>query len=295
MLGACSTQENFGQMRTGVVANLENKVSTTATNADAPSAQQASQPGDPTSGQVLVLTPRCGGAEIHGNSQIKARHLQINSKDLSYALEMDGASKVFGDVSVVGKAKASQNQITGALEIGAEVMTDPLENLGDVPSTGLTMRSSSELVVNNNQTLSPGIYRGGIKITAQAKVNLKPGIYKIDRGALEVEGGATLTGTGVLVALDADECKAMLVTGNSKVKLSAIESGDYQGIALFKDNSRRSGQVSINGGGQVEVTGRIQGPGMDLEVTGNSQLIGFKSLTVRELKETGGALIAAAQ
>ena len=49
------------------------------------------------------------------------------------------------------------------------------------------------------ETLNPGVYCNGMDIHAGSNVTLNPGIYYVDRGSLNVNGGATLTGTGATI------------------------------------------------------------------------------------------------
>ena len=68
-----------------------------------------------------------------------------------------------------------------------EVRPDPLATLVAPSTSGVTVRSSVKLVQNGGTiVLEPGVYQGGIQLKSSAKAYLRPGIYIIQGGGLEM-------------------------------------------------------------------------------------------------------------
>ncbi len=99
------------------------------------------------------------------------------------------------------------------------VVADPLAALVPLShgaGTSFTLRSSSRLTCRNmtcgpygNGVLEPGIYRGGINLSGQAVVFLRPGIYILQGGGLDV-------GTGTLCSVDVVPAIALTATTCAK-------------------------------------------------------------------------------
>ena len=51
--------------------------------------------------------------------------------------------------------------------------------------------------MNSDETLNPGVYCGGIKVTGNAKVTFNPGLYVLRGGEFEAGGSSELSGDGV--------------------------------------------------------------------------------------------------
>ena len=108
-------------------------------------------------------------------------------------------------------------------------------------------------------TLSPGVYCGGMKLTASANVTLSPGIYYIDGGPLSVSGSAALSGSGVTLVFvncptNGQPCAN--INGGATINLTAPSSGPTAGIALFGDRNMPVGTAfSLTGGANQIING----------------------------------------
>jgi hypothetical protein len=80
---------------------------------------------------------------------------------------------------------------------------------------------------------SPGVYCGGMYLNNNARVTLKPGVYVLKGGTLNVEGKATLEGTGVTLFLTQGARLNILTTSN--ISLAAPAAGPTAGVLLFGD------------------------------------------------------------
>jgi len=90
------------------------------------------------------------------------------------------------------------------------------------------------VIVNQNRTLNPGVYCGGLTILGKSKVKLNPGIYIIHNGLLKVAGSASMTGENVGFYLSG-LLTLMLFDSGSTIDLTAPKDGPLAGILFFED------------------------------------------------------------
>ena len=96
-------------------------------------------------------------------------------------------------INMVGGYSLGPLVVTPPPVTGATAVPDPLADIEAMSTTGMTVRSSSKLVLNNvTQVLQPGIYNGGIELRNSSIALLRPGIYVIDGGGLDVGSQASL-------------------------------------------------------------------------------------------------------
>ena len=91
--------------------------------------------------------------------------------------------------------------------------------------TGCTEQN---FTAKNTITISPGVYCEGIKLNAGANVTLNPGIYYLDGGDLTVNGGATMTGSGVTLVFTSQNRNSFAtasVNGNATINLTPPTTG----------------------------------------------------------------------
>ena len=79
--------------------------------------------------------------------------------------------------------------------LGTPPAPDPFADL-DIPDVGACDSGPPRTVISSNQTISPGVFCGGLRIQ-NAEVIFEPGEYYIDGGDLEFLTNAQVTGDGV--------------------------------------------------------------------------------------------------
>src|SRR6266571_2914981 len=107
-------------------------------------------------------------------------------------------------------------------------------------------------------TISPGVYCGGINLNAGANVTLSPGIYYLDQGNLQVNGGATMTGTGVTLVFTSStghNYANATIGGGATINLTAPTTGDTAGIVIFGDRNMPAGTTFKFEGGASQIFG----------------------------------------
>ena len=90
------------------------------------------------------------------------------------------------------------------------------------------------IIINQNKTLNPGVYCGGLTILGNSKVKLNPGVYIINNGLLKVSGTATMTGENVGFYLSG-MLTLMLFDSGTTIDLTAPKDGPLAGILFFED------------------------------------------------------------
>ena len=90
------------------------------------------------------------------------------------------------------------------------------------------------IILNQNKTLNPGVYCGGLTILGNSKVKLNPGVYIIHNGLLKVSGTASMTGENVGFYLSG-LLTLMFFDSGTTIDLTAPKDGPLAGILFFED------------------------------------------------------------
>jgi hypothetical protein len=138
---------------------------------------------------------------------------------------------------------------------------------GKCDYTGVTIGTSNKGV----ETLSPGVYCGGLSVHS-AEVVLLPGFYQIQDGPLELQGNASVTGSGVSILLSGSNA-ALDLQGSPKLNLTAMLTGPLAGIAISSNTAASPRLVSkLQGSPDVTLTGSIRLPNQTLKMQGSPAL-----------------------
>jgi len=242
-------------------------------------------PGNNGQGCVLSLSGTASGAvTTKGNSVVTLSQCSVydDSNDPS-ALVNSGTADISAlSVNVVGNISGGAGITTTQ---GTNVGTSPAAD----PYAGVVMPSFSgcdhnNLTVKDTETLSPGVYCNGLQLNAGAVVTLSAGVYFIDRGSLQVAGGATIQGTGVTIVFTSStgsNYADATINGGATVAITAPTTGATAGLAIFADRAMpTSTTFKFNGGtgqvlgGAVYVPhGALQYAGGDVTHAGCTQVI----------------------
>jgi len=229
-------------------------------------------------GCTLSLDKTAAAAtKVQGNAKINliGCDLYDNSSDPG-ALSVGGSGSVSAQaVDIVGGSLNGTTGITTqqGLYTGASPATDPYANVSAPKFSGCTQTNYSDNS-KNPVTLSPGVYCGGISLNANANVTLNPGVYYLDQGSLSVNGGATLTGTGVTLVFTSStgsNYATATINGGATVNLSPPTSGATQGIVMFGDRNMPIGtSFKFNGGASQTLSGAIYIPRGAIDFAGGA-------------------------
>lgn len=245
--------------------------------------------------------------------------LQVNS---SCSAASGGALATNGNATTLTVAGGAVLRLAGeykpqALTISPaplehmSTISDPLEGLPPIDENGLPVRSNSKLILNNtSQVLEPGVYKGGIELRNSSQAFLRPGIYFLKGGGLDVGAQAKvfsipagLSSTadatwdadcpratcGVLIyntAATSGTMGQISIAAGSTLRLRSYypdadallgyQYADYLNLLLWQDanpvptNTYEQPPVRLNGGGAVTVSGTVYAPSAAVEMGGGS-------------------------
>ncbi len=136
--------------------------------------------------------------------------------------------------SAGGKVQTSNANFSPAPTTDCPVLADPL-SARTAPPVG-ACNYADEVVDGMSTTLHPGVYCGGLRLTNHAVADLASGIYIIKDGPLIVDGGASMSGTGVGIFLTGSGAN-LTFDADSTIDLSAPKDGPLAGILIYDDPS----------------------------------------------------------
>ena len=211
-------------------------------------------------------------------------------------------------IRLVGGYAAGSMTITPTPTTGVAPVGDPLAKLPPVDVASLPVRSNSRLVLSNEtRILQPGVYRNGIQLRNSSVALLRPGIFVIEGGGLEIGAQASVLSISSSVTTPnyanwAGDCPAnacgvlifntsgaqamgqLSVAAGSTVKLRAYDPdaiagggvADFENILIWQDANPvptatyAQPILQLNGGGNVDIRGTVYAPSAKVEMGGNS-------------------------
>lgn len=106
--------------------------------------------------------------------------------------------------------------------------------------------AATNLVISSGtQSLNPGVYCGGIKVTGGATVTVNPGTFIIKDGPLTVENNSTLMGSDVGFYFTGSNAGLNFASGANTISLSAPVNGLLAGLLFFEDRNVVAGQTHV--------------------------------------------------
>jgi hypothetical protein len=206
---------------------------------------------DPSSPGALTLI---GSAQLVSNGTV-----QVDSNSSS-ALTINNSGKGTAPAfNIVGgyKQDGAWSPLVGSIITGASSVVDPLASLPPVPSTGLPTFATSPMNGNGSQTISPGIYNGGLSIGGGQTVTMSPGVYWMKGGTFSIANGAAVTGNGVTIYCDGSGSSGgVSFQGGGVISLTAPTSGTYAGVVIY-ENRTSSQPINIANGSTTTISGTI--------------------------------------
>lgn len=224
-------------------------------------------------GCVLSLDKGAAAAlAAKGSSSVdlKGCSMYDNSANAA-AMSVTGSAKISAlSIGVVGGLSENGGiTTTDGVRTGIGAVTDPYAG-ATFPVPGSCDHNNFK--ANKPETLSPGVFCGGISINAGVEVTLNPGIYYIDGGDLSVNGGATLKGDGVTIVFTAKnktDWPTATINGGATVNLTPPTSGPTAGIVMFGDPNMPAGtDFKLNGGASQYIGGVIYLPKGEVDFAG---------------------------
>lgn len=208
-----------------------------------------------------------GGVKVVGDSVF------VNS-DSNIAVSLNGnASIEASSLEISGNLDdlKGNSEIIAPVHTGVQPIPDPLRYLPEPDAGDYPVRATSPVSVDGNEerTFLPGVYEGGIKITANGFATFQPGIYIMRGGGFEFSGNGGMIAEGVMIYnMAGADGGGITITGNGSVQLTPPTSGTYRGISLFQERSQ-SDLIKLSGNGEMRITGVAYVPAAEAVITGN--------------------------
>lgn len=224
---------------------------------------------------VLALNGIAAGATtVQGTADIVLNSCSMftNSSNASAMRVVGNATVSAVSVGAVGGI-SGENRIstTQGITSGQSPLNDPYENKTIPAFSGCDANNKT---AKNSETLSPGVYCGGLKLNAGANVTLSPGVYIMDKGSLQVNGNATLSGTGVTIIYTSStgsNYANATINGGAVVNLTAPTTGPTAGLVMMGDRNMPQGTAfTFNGGSTQNFEGAVYLPKADMKYAGGS-------------------------
>jgi hypothetical protein len=196
-----------------------------------------------------------GATELVGGSSLSARNIFLSG---GYAL-----------------APGTLMTASGRLETHTPPVADPYVGLTLPGYSGCT-RTRFALDAGKTETISPGVYCGGIAVSGGAALNLAPGTYILDEGNFEVGENGAVNGSDVTVILTSRSGSNYGVVDfrhGAAIKLSAPASGSEvgaPGVALWADPRAPPARNTLDGGGAQIINGVVYMPSQTVSFSGGS-------------------------
>ena len=200
---------------------------------------------------IVIDSSSAGAAGVSGNGNVTASQFVITGSP--------------GDI-VTGNGR-----FVGGIESGQTATVDPLAYLPEPNSGSMSVQSNSQLKLsgNSSQTISPGVYVGGISVSANGSLTMSPGVYYMQGGGFSSSGNGNISGSGVLIFNSPNSTSDTIsLAGNGNINISPPTSGIYQGIALFQERTS-SAPLTISGNGSVNLSGTVYAPHAAVNLSGN--------------------------
>ena len=176
---------------------------------------------------------------------------------------------------VVGQISDGNNRFSGAEHPGSSPAIDPYSSLSVSPS-GTNYHTDIKA-----GSYSPGIYKS-ITLKNSESATLASGTYYIEGGGVNIQGSASLSGTGVTIVLTSSDGTStgtwnsgsgVSLTGTGSISITAPTTGTYAGIAFYGDRRFSCTGPSCNvfaGGNAQNITGAVYFPTQDVKYAGGA-------------------------
>jgi len=228
---------------------------------------------------VISLAPDGTGINVQGNADVNLGcGVAANSPD-GISVDLSGNSYLEASpISSVGGINYAVDNIPTDANLrayGVEV-DDPLAERGlEVPTTPSSCTYNNATVQpNQSVTIYPGRYCNGLSI--RGRVFMEPGVYIIDRGSLQINSSAVVTGDGVTIILTGNTSSTVAdirINAGADVNLTAptdAQDPEWSGILVYQDPIGSSVESIINGDADMEFEGIVYMPSGNITFSGSA-------------------------
>ena len=196
---------------------------------------------------MLTLDPAATGAfDLENGAQVTAVGCSLYSNSVS-PLGMTGKNNAYARAQTIcsaGGFSGDHANFAPPPQTGCPTIKDPLKDrpgptvdtCTSIPASANKKGDTSQNLVDQSATLSPGTYCGGLHITKNAAVSLQPGIYVMKDGPLIVDKNGSLSGIDVGFYFTGDK-GGLLFDSKTSISLAAPTTGVMAGLLMMEERA----------------------------------------------------------
>ncbi len=226
-------------------------------------------------GKVCVLglmdSRLLAGIHLDNSAALSAAECGVYSNSTSFAsIRADADSSITAETicAAGGYWAQSSSSFEPAPTTDCPPIPDPLS---DRPAPPVSSCAAIDLVIDDEETsLKPGTYCGGISIIDEARVTLEPGVYVIKDGPLVVAESAELIGSYVGFYLTGND-SVFNFAPDTTIDLGAPRDGPLAGLLFMEDRSVSGTRIHrIQSNNARQLLGTIYLPKSVLQIDANA-------------------------
>lgn len=223
------------------------------------------------------------GINANGNATVDLGCGMAANSTATNSVTAGGTSAINADpITSVGGLNGETENFAGdtVLRPYSAPTQDPFADVPD-PTVPSGCDTSEDVDNGETTTLPAGSCRTSWNVGNGGTLILEPGVHYVNGGNIDLHGIIESTGDGdgaVTIVMTGTETNSdgdlivgdLIQNGGGELHITASESGDYAGIALYRDRRASLLTVKINGGAETTIQGAIYMPSTDLWYGGNA-------------------------
>lgn len=185
---------------------------------------------------LIALNPKGKGLKLDKDARLELEGCGAQSNATSrVSLDVKGDSQLtaLGICASGGVKVADPSAVSPDPTEYCPPMANPIADF-DLPEVGGCTYSKLKFK-NQEATISPGVYCGGLKLEGTSKITMEPGLYVIDDGKLDLKGEAVLIGEDVTILLHGKKAE-FDIGGSGMMHLNAPTEGPMKGLLIVQDH-----------------------------------------------------------
>jgi Flp pilus assembly protein TadG len=217
---------------------------------------------------LIALNPTAANAlSIGGSGRIDVPNCGAYSNSSAATSVSSGGSARAVTLQTCAVGGYSGGGFTPTPRTGCPVIQDPLRNIPEPAAPGACFRTN--FTITNSETLLPNrTYCGDIRIQANGRVTLQPGLYYFQNATVSLSHQAGIEGSEVLLFFDRNSSFSAASSG--RINLTAPSTGTYRGILVFQSRAASGKTNIITGTPDFFMDGTFYMPSSRLEMRGSS-------------------------
>jgi hypothetical protein len=245
--------------------------------------------GDQSHCAIALDGEESASLSLTGNAVLdaKACAVQVNSTDRQ-ALSVPGKSKVNARIICVsGGYEGGSSNFSDPPVTDCPQMPDPLTARTIANPVNCDFRD--KYVVAGKASLVPGVYCGGLLVSAGANVTMAPGTYIFADGDFDIGGLSRVEGAGVSLHFARDS--RLFVRNASEISLSASREGILAGVLVSSSPANDPSLLfEIQSRNAKDFTGLVYLPNNTLKVGDDADDNGVCDPGNDVVRKAGGAI-----